>query len=156
MRAQKVKINCLSCGKEMLIAPSRISEGRGKYCSRECAKDGYHKTANRPATRKDGFHRFEYQKVAEKALGRPLSKGEVVHHIDLNPQNNDNSNLVICSQPYHLILHARQRAMNATGNPDAKKCVYCKQWDTPENMVIHKVGTSNMRHRSCFYRKVVA
>jgi CRISPR/Cas system-associated exonuclease Cas4 (RecB family) len=45
--------------------------------------------------------------VAEAALGKKLPKGAVVHHVDLNPLNNDASNLVVCpSQSYHLLLHA--------------------------------------------------
>lgn len=44
---------------------------------------------------------------AEVALGRRLKKGEVVHHIDGDPSNNDNSNLLICTIGYHRQLHAR-------------------------------------------------
>ena len=153
MRARKILKFCESCGEEMLIAPSRIKDGRGKYCSRSCAKDGYNATAKRPATRKNGHHRFEYQVVAEKVLGRSLHKGEIVHHADGNPQHNHNGNLVVCSQPYHRLLHARTAAFIATGNADSKKCTYCQKWDLQENMVPHKAGASVMRHRSCYYGK---
>lgn len=46
-------------------------------------------------------HRF----IAEKVLGRKLNKSEVVHHIDGNGLNNANSNLVICTQSFHVFLH---------------------------------------------------
>lgn len=156
MRTQKKEKKCQSCGTVMLIAPSRLADGRGKYCSRSCAKDGYNAMAKRPATRKNGNHRFEYQVAVEKALGRPLCKGEVVHHIDGNPQNNQNGNLVVCRQSYHLLLHARTKAFMATGNANSKKCTYCQKWDSPENMIPHKAGTSVMRHRSCYYGKEAA
>lgn len=32
----------------------------------------------------------------EKKLGRPLKKGEVVHHIDGNKENNNEDNLLLC------------------------------------------------------------
>lgn len=49
----------------------------------------------------------EHVMVAEKALGRRLKKGELVHHIDGDGQNNQNSNLLICSTGYHTRLHGR-------------------------------------------------
>ena len=53
---------------------------------------------------------LEHRVIAEKALGRPLKPNEVVHHIDHNPNNNKNDNLLICSRSYHIKLHARMRA----------------------------------------------
>lgn len=48
----------------------------------------------------------EHRVVAEQMLGRKLRKGEVVHHIDLNKQNNDPSNLVVLpSTSVHSHLH---------------------------------------------------
>lgn len=88
--------------------------------------------------------RNQHVVVAERALGRPLPKGAVVHHVDENRHNNVPSNLVICpSQEYHQLLHMRMRAKKACGNPNWRKCVYCKQYDAPENLKItpkRKVG----------------
>ena len=44
--------------------------------------------------------------IALKVLGRPLKRGEVIHHIDCDPNNNKHNNLVICTQKYHInVLH---------------------------------------------------
>jgi hypothetical protein len=48
---------------------------------------------------KTSIHRI----VAEQKLGRPLQKGEVVHHIDGNRHNNHPDNLMILpSQSAHM------------------------------------------------------
>lgn len=40
---------------------------------------------------------YLHRVVAEQKLGRPLKRGEVVHHIDGDPSNNHPDNLEICS-----------------------------------------------------------
>lgn len=51
----------------------------------------------------EGVH--EHRTVAEKMLGRPLRKGEIVHHKDNDKRNNDPSNLVVMTQSEHCRLH---------------------------------------------------
>lgn len=73
--------------------------------------------------------------VAEMALGKPLPKGAVVHHIDGNKKNNFTCNLVICqSQAYHKLLHIRADALEICGNANWRRCKFCKEYDDPINM----------------------
>ena len=89
----------------------------------------------------------EHIAVAEKAFGRKLPCGAIVHHADRNKSNNENSNLVICpNDAYHLILHRRLRAMDACGNPNWVKCWVCKTYSSPDDIV---VNGKNTHHKKC-------
>lgn len=60
----------------------------------------------------DGKLVYEHRVLAEKALGKPLPKGAVVHHTKAPGDNHGPFKLVICpDQEYHLHLHARARAL---------------------------------------------
>lgn len=97
--------------------------------------------------------------LAEKALGKPLPAGAVVHHLDGNPRNNANTNLVICpDENYHNLLHIRLAAYQACGNADYLKCYVCKEYDSITNL--HEVRKAGRRvttfyHSACrkAYRK---
>lgn len=54
------------------------------------------------------YGRHEHRVVAEQKLGRPLRKGEVVHHIDGDKRNNKPENLMVfASQAEHAKWHKK-------------------------------------------------
>ncbi|RLI43726.1 hypothetical protein DRO59_00045 [Candidatus Bathyarchaeota archaeon] len=55
--------------------------------------------------RRNSDCRFVHILVAERALGRPLKKGEVVHHINGDPFDNRRENLIIMKQAEHSRIH---------------------------------------------------
>lgn len=113
--------------------------------------DGYLGIAN--GRRTELLHRV----VAEMALGRPLPKGAIVHHIDGDKLNNFSSNLLVCpDQAYHKLIHQRADALKACGHADWLKCKFCHQYDAPENLRIYEgrrkgrtAATRNIHHIEC-------
>lgn len=85
---------------------------------------------------------------AEKALGKPLPKGVVVHH-------HTPDQLVICqSLGYHRTLHKRMDALFNGGHANWVKCRFCKKYNDPKNMAEHKrkkerESQSYYHHLSC-------
>ena len=64
---------------------------------------------NHPRANREGFV-YEHIIVAEEILGRPLKKGEVVHHIDENRANNNKDNIVVFrSRSDHTAYHKTNR-----------------------------------------------
>jgi hypothetical protein len=63
------------------------------------------------------YGRHTHRVVAEEILGRPLRKGEVVHHLDGNKRNNAPENLVVfSSQAEHAKWHAdHKKEVTANG-----------------------------------------
>jgi len=85
--------------------------------------------------------------LAEKAIGKPLPEKVQVHHFSEDPRDNRNENLVVCeNQAYHILLHRRKRAHEASGRAHWRRCVFCKEWDDPKNLYINK---GKVYHRTC-------
>ncbi len=94
----------------------------------------------------NGLRQLIHRVKAEKALGKPLPKGAVVHHADGNPLNNENSNLVICpNQQYHQHLHSRLRVLEAGGDPHNDK------WCSHHNTFHPKEAFSTNPQSKCQY-----
>ena len=143
---------------------SRESKARG-YCKMHWKRWRNHGDALWQSTRRSNgtgtFTTFGYLKVsnngkqtgahvlvAERALGRPLAAPEEVHHINGIRSDNAASNLVICpNRAYHMLLHQRQRAIDACGVPYFRKCKFCKSYSDPADMAVY--GTSAY-HYACF------
>jgi hypothetical protein len=95
-----------------------------------------------------GVRKYQHIIIAEEVLGKPLPVGAQVHHVDLNPSNNRNDNLVICpSDAYHKLLHQRLRALVKCGNPNWRSCHFCGEYDDPLNLAFRKTGSAF--HRNC-------
>lgn len=65
--------------------------------------NGYVVLYTRDFKRLMGEHRY----IMEKAIGRKLSKDEIVHHIDKNPLNNKLENLQIVTKEEHREIHKK-------------------------------------------------
>lgn len=116
--AQKVQRVCDNCGKDFERAIEPVSfkryfcgtacyhaknRGDGHGCwsgGRWLSEKGYWMVFDGP-----GRRRYEHIVIAEKALGRRLKRGEVVHHINGDKTDNRNTNLLICTSSYHAALH---------------------------------------------------
>ena len=80
------------------LREARLNTGEGK---------SYEKT----------FGRHTHRIVAEEKLGRPLKKGEIVHHIDENRRNNHPDNLeILSSQADHARIHMIERIAKLKSN----------------------------------------
>ena len=91
---------------------------------------------------------LEHVALAEAAIGRKLPLGAEVHHVDRCRANNAPGNLVLCpDKAYHALLHTRQEAMDATGDPNKRRCKHCKQFDDIAAMAVR--GAGNYVHLKC-------
>lgn len=103
---------CEICSSEF-VPPRKNRPGR--YCSTKCRNTGNSRASTERranAVRGTGTRwyvkvhgRHQHRVVAEEMLGRPLAKGEIVHHKDGNKKNNSPENLVVMTQSEHMREH---------------------------------------------------
>ena len=95
---------------------------------------------------------YEHRLIAERAIGKSLPKGAEVHHVNGDKKDNSRGNLVICqNRAEHMAIHYRQRALDAAGNADYVRCVYCNEWGPEDTMYVRRRPRAGIeaRHRSC-------
>ena len=101
---------CQRCGKEI-----KLNSKDQKWCLscfKKISRIGSNAT-NNYENAKGGGYCWMHRRIAEEVLGRKLKTNEVVHHVDLDPDNNKLSNLMIMSRSMHGRLHAYIRAQGA-------------------------------------------
>jgi hypothetical protein len=76
----------------------------------------------------NGIYRYRYQIVMEEKLGRPLQKGEIVHHINENTLDDRPENLELCTD---ITQHLKgKHALNRwSRNHDC--CIVCGTTEIP-------------------------
>ena len=109
-QTQKMKPCGCGCG-EQTAYTFKWGHHTRLFTSEEQARRGQQNNGDALRDRGEGVtyrklrQRHEHRVVAERVLGRPLIRGEIVHHIDGNKRNNDPSNLQVMTQADHLRAH---------------------------------------------------
>ena len=110
-------------------------------------KDGYVLVMNPGHPRSNKGYVREHILIAERALGKPLPSGSMVHHSNKQKEVNENSNLTICQDnDYHQLIHQRMRAHKTCGHADWRKCSYCKAYSPVSDVVLSQ---HHAYHRDC-------
>ena len=100
--AERFTIQCDRCSKEYEITRKKWRKRSMHYCSLQCYLSDRKNENYRP--HRNGQR--EARRIMAKHIGRPLTTGEIVHHIDGNCNNNTLDNLVLYpSHAAHMKAH---------------------------------------------------
>ena len=98
---------------------------------------------NHPCAFKDG-RVYEHRLEVEKDIGQYLLPTEQVHHHYLSKGGYF---LAVCRNHIeHNEMHTYEEAFRYSGHWDWRKCVYCKQYDNPNNLSNNSQG---VYHKLC-------
>jgi len=118
-----------------------------KWAGGRIHQNRYPRLMNKTHPHSINGYAYEHILIAEKALGKPLPPGAVVHHANGIKNDNSKGNHVICQdEKYHRFIEKRLRAFLACGNKSWRKCFVCGKYDDPNNMYTRD---HNAWHRSC-------
>jgi hypothetical protein len=143
------------CGQRTKLAPFTRKD-RGWVAGQPMRFAHGHRIA-RPFVDNRGYTRVkiggrwmpEHIHVVEQALVRKRPRGAVVHHVNGVKTDNRPENLVLCeSHAYHNLLHARQRALDATGDANALPCRICGSYEDQGDLYVHP-RRRKAHHRRC-------
>lgn len=103
---------CKSCFRDKLqLAQQTISTNKYRYQSNK---------------EDDHLSLWAHRRIAEQKLQRKLGCHEVVHHLDNNPQNNNQTNLIVISRSNHGKLHRyldlQRVILEKSGNENLGNC----------------------------------
>jgi len=122
-----VEKTCSQCGG--LFSVHKYRAETAMYCSRPCQHSSLvgrqsRRSAGGRITNKHGYvlvrgseitsgwsYRYEHRVIIEAAIGRRLSRDEVVHHIDMNKKNNHINNLFLTDRIKHRGLHQQMELL---------------------------------------------
>lgn len=118
------KLYCLSCSKkgDRNAMFGKFGDKHHNY------KDGYiHPTLGYKMVQVAGVKNYEHRLVMEKHLGRKLKPYEVVHHINHDKTDNRVDNLLLTTQPEHMMLHNSERVACMKGHLYSEVGVYTSE-----------------------------
>jgi hypothetical protein len=139
-----MEIQFCECGCGEIPKPNRrfIFTHHNKGIFNPRWKGGKIKIDGYPHTKKLGNHNGyapDHLLIVETILGKLLPNGAHIHHVNGDPSDNRNKNLVICQNTgYHHFVHRRTRAYFTCGHADWRKCAYCKKYDEPSNLYVNE------------------
>jgi hypothetical protein len=106
--------------------------------------------------RRDKYREIAYSKV-KKVLNTSLYPKMIIHHLDGDFTNNENSNLVVCEdRSYHMLLHQKKDAKYGRKVErkrfSIQQCYLCNKFDKKKDMMNYK-DTSFYFHLKCLVDK---